>query len=339
MADYLGSHNYGKDDFDVYSQDPEWQKINAELQNELGYEVTQQIDSDGFTEPSIDELMNQPVVDDFPASQDVSSDSGITPEAQRELDLLQAGNAAINERLEAKADDYRDKEFSEEEIAEMLIADKLQYQKEFLEDAFPGQAVDPNIFRHVGDGVTEVSDNASFPIEDQSADGNAAENANPDLAGEISDSEINEISPLENLEGWLDDINPNFDEFDIDSPYCNNCGSCAYAVNQRLEGNTDICATAENINYNSEMEALTGMQQVSMSPQEIEERLLSEGSGAHAIIGIDRAEGAGHWFNAANIDGKVVAIDGQDGAVHDWPPDYGDVVNWEMSVEKEEQHG
>ena len=59
---------------------------------------------------------------------------------------------------------------------------------------------------------------------------------------------------------------------------------------------------------------------------------LAQGDGAHAIIGIDRAEGPGHWFNAACIDGKVVAIDGQTGEIRDWPPDYGDVVNWEMSV-------
>ena len=92
---------------------------------------------------------------------------------------------------------------------------------------------------------------------------------------------------------------------------------------------------AENIGYNSEIEALTGMEQVSMSPQEIEQRLLDAGDGAHAIIGIDRAEGPGHWFNAACINGKVVAIDGQDGSISEWPPDYGNVVNWEMSVRKE----
>lgn len=134
---------------------------------------------------------------------------------------------------------------------------------------------------------------------------------------------------------WIGEINPNFDEFDPESPYCNNCGSCAYAVYQRLEGNTDAIASAENINYNDEMNALTGMEQVSMSSEEIEARLLAEGEGAHAIIGVDRFEGPGHWFNAANIGGKVVAIDGQSGEIIDWPPDYGDVSNWEMSIRRE----
>ncbi len=82
------------------------------------------------------------------------------------------------------------------------------------------------------------------------------------------------------------------------------------------------------------MNALTGMEQVTMTPEEIQQTLLDQGNGAHAIIGIDRADGPGHWFNAANIDGKVVAIDGQTGEISDWPPDYGDVTNWDMSMKK-----
>lgn len=148
--------------------------------------------------------------------------------------------------------------------------------------------------------------------------------------------EVAEMNETPEVGEWIGEINPNFDPFDMDSPYCNNCGSCAYAVYQRLEGNPDICASAENIGLTNEMEDLTGMEQVSMSPEDIESKLLDAGNGAHAIIGIDRAEGPGHWFNAANMDGKVVAIDGQSGEIMDWPPDYGDVVNWDMSIKKED---
>lgn len=63
-----------------------------------------------------------------------------------EYELLKSGNRAINQRLEAKADDYRDKNYSESEIKELLPNDKWNYQKEFLEEAFPGQNVSPNVF-------------------------------------------------------------------------------------------------------------------------------------------------------------------------------------------------
>lgn len=170
----------------------------------------------------------------------------------------------------------------------------------------------------------------------------------PMSAGEMEGMEINvdavKGSPLldqlirknENLhhvETWINEINPNFDPFDVESPYCHNCGSCAYAVYRRLEGHCGVVATAENIPMNWQMEALTGMRQIRMSPEAIESTLLEQGSGAHAIIGIDRACGPGHWFNAANIDGKVYAIDGQTGTIVGWPPtDLGNVVNWEMSM-------
>ncbi|MBQ6908074.1 MAG: hypothetical protein IJQ28_06825, partial [Clostridia bacterium] len=143
-----------------------------------------------------------------------------------------------------------------------------------------------------------------------------------------------DIKDISDIEKWIGDINPNFDEFDPESPYSNNCGSCAWSVYNRLNGNTDMCATADNIGYNNEMNALTGMEQTPMNPSEIEQRLLSEGNGSHAIIGVDRAMGPGHWFNAVCVNNKVYALDGQTGQINDWPPNYGNVVNWEMSVKK-----
>lgn len=184
---------------------------------------------------------------------------------------------------------------------------------------------------HLDEADFDVSNNLDYGSLEESQDIGAMLDTAPNQ--EI----IENIEPqsLENINNWIEDINPNFDEFDIESPYCNNCGSCAYSVYQRLEGDSEACASADNIGFNSEMEALTGMEQVAMPPEEIEQRLLEQGAGSHAIIGIDRSEGQGHWFNAANIDGRIVAIDGQTGTITDWPPDYGNVVNWEMSVKKE----
>ena len=39
MTEYMSEHNYGPDDYSEYSQDPEWQKLNADLQQSLGMEV------------------------------------------------------------------------------------------------------------------------------------------------------------------------------------------------------------------------------------------------------------------------------------------------------------
>jgi len=146
---------------------------------------------------------------------------------------------------------------------------------------------------------------------------------------------IYDTPKVDDISEWLGEINPNYDPFDWDSPYCNNCGSCAFAVQKRFEGDSNIVATSENIGTIEEMNALTGMEQVPMSPNEIADYLISQGPGACGIVGIDRVSGPGHWFNAYYDGTKVVAIDAQTGQISDWPPDYGDVTNWDISVRKE----
>lgn len=75
-----------------------------------------------------------------------SSDDSPKVLKRNEYDLLKSGNDAINQRLEVQADDYRDRGMSETEIEDRLAADKWKFQKEFLDDAFPGEDVSPNVF-------------------------------------------------------------------------------------------------------------------------------------------------------------------------------------------------
>ena len=146
-----------------------------------------------------------------------------------------------------------------------------------------------------------------------------------------------EIQSIEDISKWIGDINPNYDPYDPDCPYNVNCGSCALAVEKRLNGDETAVASDVNVPTISEMNAATGMEQTKMTPGEIRDYLISQGPGSHAIVGVDRSAGAGHWFNAYYDGEKVVAIDGQTGEISDWPPDYGNVVNWDVSVRKEEE--
>ncbi len=226
--------------------------------------------------------------------------------------------------------DHVYKDIEAEQAEDVLQEDELEIESSDTSPSNPNPETDTAL---ENTDASELIDDGSGidKVDVSDSDGSVSSDEYEDTSA----TDNKDVQNISDVSGWLGEINPNFDEFDPESPYCNNCGSCAYAVYQRLEGSTDSCASADNIGYNSEMNALTGMEQVSMSPQEIEQRLLNQGDGAHAIIGIDRAEGPGHWFNAACLNGRVVAIDGQTGEITDWPPDYGDVVNWEMSVKKE----
>ena len=141
---------------------------------------------------------------------------------------------------------------------------------------------------------------------------------------------------IRGIESWLGEINPHYNDPFFpprDNPYRINCGSCAFAVYQKLEGNSAAAATEVNIPTDEAMEGWTGKQCVYMSPEKIEEILKTRGAGAHLIVGVNRRRPSGqpisgHWFNAVYDGHKIYTVDGQSGEVMDWPHDYGYVSEW-----------
>lgn len=137
---------------------------------------------------------------------------------------------------------------------------------------------------------------------------------------------------MSDVQSWIKDVNPNFDLYNYSSPYNSNCGSCALAVFSRLNGSSVSTASPKTLSID-EMNHATGLTQTSMSPQQIEQVIKSSGPGAHAVVGIDRYNGPGHWFNVFTPDGEnVYTIDGQTGEISGWPPNYGNVSAWDISM-------
>jgi len=56
------------------------------------------------------------------------------------------------------------------------------------------------------------------------------------------------------------------------------------------------------------------------SMTEVGRRLRDLGDGSTAVVGFDLHGGGGHWFNAVNYEGTVLAVDGQSGRHEKWPP-------------------
>ncbi len=133
---------------------------------------------------------------------------------------------------------------------------------------------------------------------------------------------------MSDIKSWISSINPN----PRNDPRRNvNCAKCAAAVFERLNGNDGAVAGLGTYSI-SEMNSITGRNQTPMSPSGIEHYLRTQGAGAHAVVGVDRSTGAGHWFNAFFDGHQVYTIEGQGGEINGWPPDYGDVVNWDVSI-------
>lgn len=133
------------------------------------------------------------------------------------------------------------------------------------------------------------------------------------------------------IDDWIRDVNPGYtgDPFD---PRSINCGKCAESVHDVLNDGPLVPAGLDTYTV-PEMEAITGLRQVEMSPQQIAEELRSGGAGSHAVVGIDRADDSGHWFNAYFDGERVLAVDGQSGEILDWPPDFG-AIRWDAAIRK-----
>ena len=85
-------------------------------------------------------------------------------------DLIETGNRNIDNILDVKADDYRDKGLSEEEISERLEQDRISEQEEFLHDAFPNQSVSTDVFHSDEQSMDNASDDTDSYGDDASSD-------------------------------------------------------------------------------------------------------------------------------------------------------------------------
>lgn len=161
--------------------------------------------------------------------------------------------------------------------------------------------------------------------DDQAADGTAAKR--PDMAERYPDRYARPADPPPQVEGpgehparWVEGIYPGRDRHERPS----NCGECARAADSTWHG-VPVTA-AEPTGWRSAGERPAVMrewagrpaEQASMS--EIGLRLRELGPGSSAVVGFDRKDGPGHWFNAVNHQGAILAVDGQSARFEDWPP-------------------
>jgi CubicO group peptidase (beta-lactamase class C family) len=128
------------------------------------------------------------------------------------------------------------------------------------------------------------------------------------------------VERAEALDEWLMATNPD----KSGAGRWNNCGECARAVAKTWFGEAVTAAALADDEAAGEptrlMSDWAGQAPAQASMTEISRRLESLGAGSLAIVGFDRSSGAGHWFNAVNRDGTVLAVDGQVGRFGEWPP-------------------
>lgn len=254
---------------------------------------------------SIDSGWGEESVDDLTAAAQSEAMSTAEAEALRDVDLA-----------------YFEQDSSEGE------ADRL--------DARAGGDVEQ---RAAGDGDwgdtdtgIETPTDLSAPAEDSAEATDAP--VIDDSWGEEDAVASDAIDPTDSaqIDSWLGEVNPNYNG-EFDDPYSNNCGKCSESVFNMFEGGTGVTSADTGTYDTPQMQEATGVEQVSMSPSEIEAALSAGGPGSHALIGVDWEGGGGHWYNAYYDGQQVWAVDGQTGTRTPWPGvDVGSVKNWDAGI-------
>jgi len=179
--------------------------------------------------------------------------------------------------------------------------------------------------RFAGTSTQEKATNVSGVATGTSAGGFKYRAKPNNIKQEIQSNTIQSIS------SWIKDINPHYGNPFLPQSKVN-CGSCAFAVESRLNGDTTAIASLTNIGTDSGMEQATGKRCIYMPVHEIEKHLKDMGAGSHLIIGINRMKDgkaiSGHWFNAFYDGNRIYTIEGQSGQILDWPHDYGYISEW-----------
>lgn len=162
MTEYMYEHNYGREDFETYSQDPEWQQLNNDLLQELGREP---IDYSENTETSTMDSMTEYMYehnygrDDFetysqdPEWQQLNND--LLQEMGREpIDYDETGETSIEDT------DYNDIPESEQSISDIM--DNVEVDDmESLDDALDNDLAKPD------SSVEEWMNDVSAPTLDE----------------------------------------------------------------------------------------------------------------------------------------------------------------------------
>ncbi|WP_394552986.1 glycohydrolase toxin TNT-related protein [Agromyces sp. MMS24-JH15] len=176
-------------------------------------------------------------------------------------------------------------------------------------------------------GADATGADATAP-DANSPDANSPDANNPDTHSAISERSIAEIDQA------LGQINPHYDPSDPMNGYATNCGNTSSNLFDFLNGNATTEASTGTLGI-PEMEARTNLPQTALTSAQIESSLRAQGAGSHVVVGIDRAVGDGHWFNAY-FDGTTVwALDAQTGTRTPWPPHEPTATVWDASIQPE----
>lgn len=161
MTEYMYDHNYGRDDFEIYSQDPEWQQLNNDLLEELGREpidygesseVTEVVDSveaESGADQTVAELMDGVEVEDDGLLEDGLEQPEDTHEPESDVGTWM-DTAAASESTEMIAENELSEGVTADEVEEPAesITFNIEHNTDFIESILEERPELAEMFEH-----------------------------------------------------------------------------------------------------------------------------------------------------------------------------------------------
>ena len=158
MTEYMAEHNYGRDDFETYSQDPEWQQLNNDLLQEMGREPID-YDETGETsiedtdyndipesEQSISDIMDNVEVDDMESLDDALDNDLAKPDSSVEEWMNDVSDPTLDEAFEL--DDVVENPTVVEELEIVDAPYDIEHNVEFAESLLEDRPELTEMFRN-----------------------------------------------------------------------------------------------------------------------------------------------------------------------------------------------
>ena len=158
MTEYMYEHNYGLDDFETYSQDPEWQQLNNDLLQEMGREPIDYgetgetfIEDTGYndipeSEQSILDIMDNVEVDDMESLDDALDNDLAKPDFSVEEWMNDVSDPTLDEAFEL--DDVVENPTVVEELENVEAPYDIEHNVEFAESLLEDRPELTEMFRN-----------------------------------------------------------------------------------------------------------------------------------------------------------------------------------------------
>ncbi|MZT49136.1 hypothetical protein GT725_06605 [Blautia wexlerae] len=194
MAEYMSAHNYGQEDFETYSQDPEWQQLNNDLLEADGKEpIEYGEEPESITEvPSADENSEvEQSVSDIMDNVEVT-DSESLDDFSEELDETHSPESSIEELM-----DSTDVQENEDELeAESELEPEVEAESEVEPEIEAEPEVEPELEPEV-----EAEPEAEPELEPEVE---AEPEAEPELEPEVEAEPELEPEIIEDTDSYID---------------------------------------------------------------------------------------------------------------------------------------